>query len=49
MIESIMGAIRDYYLWMILLHVAVMAVICFLWGYVMGMAAVEIEEEESHS
>ena len=49
MIESIMGAIRDVYLWVILGYMALCAVTCFLWGFVMGMAAVEIEEEESHS
>jgi TctA family transporter len=43
------GELMDICIIIILGFMAAMGVTCFLWGYVLGMAAVEIEEEESHT
>ena len=46
--EVKMEFLKDVYLWAILGCATAGMLTCFIWGYVMGMARVEIEEEESH-
>ena len=46
--EWIIESFSDVYFLMILGFMTAAMVVCFLWGYVLGMNAVEIDEEQAH-
>jgi hypothetical protein len=49
MLEGIINTLKDGYFIIILGCMLAGIVTAFVWGYVLGMAQVEIEEEESHT